>query len=223
MSLRKTQSKRGVSLIEMLIAISISALLFTGLSIHLYAMTKAWQDGTDYDFFEQHVEGVALFLNQALAESEVIAATEDEEQQLPVEWARPPGWGDLEDPLLSYRLAEAPPLFVRPEIQLPDITAYLHFEDGEGLSILWFTALEEEEVEETRDLFRTLVSPFVTGIIYCYYDREDDDWTEEDEPERDDDDNLLLPHFLKLTFEYENEDYERTILLPHRSNDVPLF
>ena len=28
---------------------------------------------------------------------------------------------------------------------------------------------------------------------------------------------------LKLTFAYQEETYERTILIPHRSDDVPLF
>ena len=223
MRARRQHAQNGMSLIEVLIAVSLSALLLGGLSFHLFAITNAWQEGTDHDFFEQHVEGVTFFLNQAFAQSEVVKASEDEEQSLPVEWRAPPGWRQLDDPLLSYRLAEAPPLFVRPEVQLPDITAYLHLEDGEGLSILWFTDLEEEEVEDTRDLYRTLVSPFVEDIVYCYYDREDDDWEESDDPLEDDDDNLMLPHFLKLTFVYEDISYERAILIPHRSEDVPLF
>jgi len=223
MSNARHQSRHGLSLIEVLVAVSLSAILLGGLSFHLFAITNAWQDGTDHDFFEQHVEGVTFFLNQSFAQSEVVDASEDSEQSLPVEWKAPPGWRQLDDPLLSYRLAEAPPLFVRPEVQLPDITAYLHLEPGEGLSILWFTDLEEEEVEDTRDLYRTLVSPFVEEIVYCYYDRENDDWEESDDPLEDDDDNLQLPHFLKLTFVYEDESYERTILIPHRSDDVPLF
>ena len=70
--------RAGLSLIEVLVAITLSAVLLGGLSFHLFALTSAWQAGTDHDFFEQHVEGVTFFLNQSFAQSEVVEGEEDE-------------------------------------------------------------------------------------------------------------------------------------------------
>ena len=217
-------SSRGLTLIELIVTIAIIATFMTLLSFHLVALSNLWLNRTDDDFFDQHVDGVVLFLNNALEASESTPGSAGQEEQMPVEWARPPGWSEFDDPLLHFRQDEAPALLVREGAPLPAIMAYLHFEEDLGLSILWYSAFDAEEIEEVRDLKRTPVSRYVSKVEYAYYDMEDDEWEIVEEPEEDDQDTFRLPNYLRLTFSHPEEDERvRSIFIPQKSLELPLF
>jgi len=218
------RQKNGLTLVEMIVTIAILGSFMTLLSFHLVALSNLWLNRTDDDFFEQHVDGVILFLNNAIEASESVEGGEQGGPSQPVEWARPPGWSDFDDPLLHFRQKETPALFVREGISLPDILAYIHFSDDLGLSILWYSAFDAEEIESEQDLKRTPISRFVTKIEYAYYDMEDDEWEITGDPEENDDEEFLLPNFLRLTFSHPAEgERVKSVFIPHKSTDVPLF
>lgn len=222
----KTQSRKGLTLVEILVAIAIMGTFMTLLSFHLVALSNLWLNRTDGDFFDQHVDGVVMFLNNALEASETSTevGAESSENSQPVEWARPPGRSEFDDPLLHFRQREAPALFVREGLSLPSIMAYIHFDERDGLSILWYSALDAEEVEAERDLRRTPISAFVSKIEYAYYDMEDDEWELTGDPLEEDDETFRLPHFLKLTFSHPEEGERiKSIFIPQRSMELPLF
>lgn len=225
---RPISSRRGLTLIEMIVTLAILGTFLSLLSFHLVGLSNLWLNRTDDDFFEQHVDGVSLFLDKALEASEAAVATTgggEDGEELPVQWQRLPGASDIEDPLLFFRQKEAPALLVREGRRLPAIEAYLHFEEDLGLSILWYSTFDAEEMEREEDLFRTPVSEFVTRIEYAYYEREDDDWEREEDPlEEDNNDTFRLPDFLILTFSHpEKGERERFLRIPQRSPDLPLF
>lgn len=227
-SIRRPQRGRsGFSLLEMLVSIGILALLMTTLAFHTFSLTQIWRDDTDHDFFQQHAEGVALFLNASLLRAAPAATGAGGGAAAAagggtVEWARPPDWGETRDPLLFFRLTEAPPLFVMEGVRLPDVNCYIHFESGEGLSIIWFSDLQEE-AETLNDLFRTPLSRLVDRIEYAYYDRESDRWSVYDRPETEPDGSFLLPDFLRLHFSHEGETTTRNVFIPQNARDVPVF
>jgi prepilin-type N-terminal cleavage/methylation domain-containing protein len=221
---RPHHGKRGLTLVEMIVTLAILGTFMTLLSFHLVALSNLWLNRTDDDFFEQHVDGVVLFLNNAIEASEAVPGGEDEDEAMPVEWARPPGWSEFDDPLLHFRQQEAPALFVREGLSLPAIMAYIHFADDTGLSVLWYSAFDAEEIEEIRDLKRTPISTFVTRIEYAYYDMEDDEWEITEDPEEDDNEAFILPNYLRLTFSHPDEgDRTKSIFIPQKSLEVPLF
>lgn len=221
---QRIHSQAGLTLIEMLITLAIMGTFMSLLSFHLVGLSNLWLNRTNDDFFEQHVDGVCLFLSNAIEASEGMAAPEDESDSLPVEWGRPPGWSEFDDPLLHFRQPEAPALFVREGLSLPAIMAYLHFERDEGLSVLWYSLFDAEDIEDVRDLLRTPISTFVSKIEYAYYEFEDDEWEVLDEPLEEDDDSFRLPNFLRLTFTHPTEgDRTRSIFIPQKSMEVPLF
>lgn len=222
------RDRSGMTLIELITTLAIVAFFMTALSFTVVSLSNIWMNFTDDDFFEHHVEGVMLFLNKSLEAAEgVPGGSESEGPQLPVEWGRPPGWGDLDDPLLYFRQKEAPALFVREGQSLPDINAYLYFDQRDGLSVLWYSNLDGEEIEDTRDLKNSLISPYLEELEYAYYDEEQDDWDIYDDPEEGDDDAFILPQYLKLRFVYDDEDdrqeLTRSLFIPQRSTGVPLF
>ena len=219
---RPRRPQAGFTLIEMVMAIGLTALLLPILIGFVFNLSQIWIRGTQGNVFPEHVEGVTRFLETTLERSAAIQPSgEPGEVLLPVEWGRPPGWSELDDPLLMMRQVEAPPFLTQEGEPLPNLYAYLFFDDGEGLSLLWYSA-HHEEIEETDDLFRSVLSPYVTEIRYCYFDPEDERWEILDEP-MEEDDTFLLPQFLKLTFALEDQILERNLYLPQRNADVPTF
>ena len=142
----------------------------------------------------------------------------------PIAWSQPPGFADYQDPLLHFRLNDTPPLLVQTEnAPIIGVEAFLHFEDDEGLSLLWYTPLQEDS-EDLDDLRRTPISNLITKMEYVYWDERFEKWETETEPkEGEGDDQFILPRFLKLTFEYEGVIKERSITIPVTSRNALIF
>lgn len=144
--------------------------------------------------------------------------------EAPIAWKTLPGATGFDDPLLNFQLNYTPPLLVGGE-QDPStkIELFLHHDGAEGLSLLWYSNLQEE-VEDLRDLRRTIISPLVTEIRYIYWDDRFERWEEVDEPEEGDgSDEYILPRYLKLVFDYQGERRERIITLPVPIRSALLF
>ncbi len=142
----------------------------------------------------------------------------------PIAWAKPPGYADYQDPLLHFGLTETPPLIIQnDDAPVVGIQAFLHFDQEDGLSLLWYTPLQEDS-EDINDLRRTPISELIKGIQYVYWDERFEKWEEESEPkEGEGDEEFILPRFLKLTFEYEGETKERTLTIPVPSTNALIF
>lgn len=141
----------------------------------------------------------------------------------PVGWAKPPGFAGYEDPLINFKLKDTPPLLVNSDnAPVVGIDAYLYFKKDEGLSLLWYSILQEETGDES-DLRRTAISPYVKAVNYIYWDERFERWEVEEEPLEGDDDAFILPRFIKLIFEHEGVTKERTITIPVPSRSALLF
>lgn len=235
-SARKPVRRRGgFTLFEMLASLAIIGLFLTLLSFHLVSLSSIWLSGNDDEFFDQHVDGVQLFLASVLDQSEGLPANALEGSQTgqtsasadaslaPVRWSRPPHWSNLDAPLLGFSQTEAPALFVREGQHLPAIHAWLYFDEREGLSILWHSELEAEPPERVEDLFLTPVSRFITRMEYAYYDAENERWEIDTRPQTTGDGTHVLPHFLRFTFEHQGESSQRMVFIPQEITQVPLF
>jgi prepilin-type N-terminal cleavage/methylation domain-containing protein len=144
--------------------------------------------------------------------------------EAPIAWQSPPGFANYEEPLIFFRLKERPPLLVQmDDAPITGVEAFLYFAEDEGLSLIWFTPIQEE-TEDLRDMRRTPLSDLVTKIEYIYWDERFERWETEEEPlEGEGDEEFILPRFLKLTFEYEGVEKERTITLPVPSLNALIF
>ncbi len=142
----------------------------------------------------------------------------------PVGWGKPPGFADYQEPLLNFKLTEIPPLLVNPDdAPISGIDAFLYFDPQEGLSLLWYSILQEE-AEDLNDLRRTQLSTLVKEIHYIYWDERFEKWEAEEKPkEGEGNDQYILPRFVKLTFEYEGETKERTLTIPVPSKNALIF
>jgi hypothetical protein len=156
---------------------------------------------------------------ESTASSGLIRVSED-----PIDWSQPPGFADYQEPLLHFKLRDTPPLLVQTEnAPIIGVEAFLHFEDDEGLSLLWYTPLQEDS-EDLDDLRRTPLSDLVIKVEYVYWDERFEKWESETEPkEGEGDDQFILPRFIKLTFEYEGVTKERTLTIPVPSRSALIF
>ena len=208
----------GFTLLEVLMALTLSAVLLVAALAHIISLANIWAVSDSDDFFRQHVDGVTLFLSNSFARSE---GMENEEEGEPVVWGRPPGYTEFDPPLLTFSLKESPPLLVWEERTLPGITAHLFHNTRGELTLIWHS--RHSDLEEEDEVRQTQISTFVKKIEYCYYDTEGKQWEMFDRPEEDRDGQYLLPDFIKLHFQYEEETYVSPILIPQRGHNVPIY
>lgn len=260
------------TLLEVLLAISIAGFVLAAASTMIVSVSNIWSSRQESNFFEDHVDGVAEFIQAcftragteiALSDSNSPSESGDDEQEAaeneenrpevsvslntpsgntrgrsgenasgasllrrsedPVGWAKPPGFGGYRDPLINFKLRDNPPLLIQPgNAPVMGIDAFLYFDRDEGLSLLWYSVLQEE-VEDEGDLRRTPISPYVKEIRYIYWDERFERWEEEEAPQEGEEDEFLLPRFIKLIFEREGVTKVRTISIPVPSRSALLF
>ena len=219
---------KGFSMIEVLLALAIGGLVLTAATSLLITISRAWAERpATRDAFDAHVNGVAHFLTAVLEEATLPILNRSGDQAIDLQ--RPVGYSDSEDPLIHFYMREAPPLLVWPGGPASRVHCYFQFDEGDGLSFLWFSELQELEKndegrlepEDEDDLFKTLISPFCSQVFYCYYGEADDgpndikEWEIlEDLEENVQSGKYRIPAFVKLVFKWEEENLERTITIP---------
>jgi prepilin-type N-terminal cleavage/methylation domain-containing protein len=272
--------QHGFTLLEVILAVTIAGALLAAAAALMVSVTSVWMERQDRHFFEDHVDGVAEFLQAsfsnagteiALGDASTEAGNSGEGNESggsdgqpdtpepgevtvgisrpdnngqsasgdgensggaglvrvseePVGWSKPPGYADYQDPLLHFTLKDTPPLFIQSgDAPIVGVEIFLHFEEGEGLSLLWYTPLQEDS-EDINDLRRTPISDLITRLEYIYWDEDFEKWETETEPkEGEGEEQYILPRFLKLTFEYQGEIKVRTLTIPVPSQSALIF
>ena len=224
--------KRGFTMVEVLLALSIGSLVLISATSLLMTISQAWANRpATRDAFDAHVNGVAHFLTALLEEATLAPSSKDGDQAVKLE--TPIGFGSIDDPLVSFYLKEAPPFFFSPHGKVVKVRTYLFPEENDGLSLLWFSELQELEKNdegilqpiEEEGLRKTVISPFCKEVFYCYYGEEDDQeddiksWDfSRDLQESEKSEEFRIPDFMKLVFRWDEEDLERTISLPIKNH-----
>ena len=217
----------GFTLVEVLLALTIGGLVLVAATTLLITISQAWANRpATRDAFDAHVNGVAHFLTAVLEEASVAPLAKNQDKVIDLQ--TPVGFSEVDDPLVHFYLREAPPLFFNPHGKSVRVHAYLYPDETDGLSLLWFSELQELEkgedgnlqpVEE-EELLKSIISPFCREVYYYYYGEEDDgpddvkNWeVYSDLQESEKSDEFRIPAFMKLVFRWDDEDLERTISL----------
>ena len=154
--------EKGFSMMEVLVALAIGGLLLVSSTDLLVSISKRWIDGpsskmpstltqTAFPAFSPRSWRKQLFQPSILREIRLSTCVDRSV------------FSDSEDPLIHFYLRDAPPFFVWPKGPAQRVHAYLYFEEGEGLSIAWFSELQELEkneegemaLEDEDELFKT--------------------------------------------------------------------
>jgi prepilin-type N-terminal cleavage/methylation domain-containing protein len=212
-------ARRGFTLVELLMAIAIMAMLLVALFTFVFSMGEIWGHGSEKRLFEQHVNAVtrhleAMFRHATLPVGAVLAPEPFTIREIRTASG---GRGDL----LGFNLAEGDRIIVWNGPPLPEVQCSIGLEDRRGLQLYWQSVLETKR--ETEPPRAVLVSPFVTRIDYNYRDDSTGSWRTEQTPHKTAEGHWLVPDSIKLTFAHAGVTAERTLVLPALNGALPLF
>ncbi len=210
---------RGFTLVEMMISVALVGLLMVGLNFFIFSMGELWGQGGEKRLFDQHVRAVSRFLERELRSASMPPAVDRSQIAFVTEEFRPSG--GLQETLVSFELPEGNRLFSWPKRPLPEVVCAFQVREQKGLFMLWHSRLEERyEDDPPRDV---LVSPFVTGMSYEYYDADLKRWTLETTLKRDNTGKYQTPQRLRLKFGHKKFVQEYVLVLPEFTEGLPNF
>ena len=215
--------RRGFTLIEMMVAISLVALVVVALDTFIFSMSELWVTNRGPRFFDQHVRTLTRYLSNelrtaALPPNVMVGAT-----TAAIGWQDVPSQsGGQAETLLTFKLPAGSRLLPWPSRALPDVVCALAVRPQEGLVLLWHS---QYEVNYNTDPPReTLLSPLVTGISYDYYDSTaTPPWSNSTTPLLDSSGQAIVPSRIRLTFAYQNLTNEVAITLPVATQGLPPY
>lgn len=222
-SVRQIDSARGLrafTLVEVLLALTLLAALLMAINQFIFSITEAWTKNQDRFVFVQHTRAVTRHLDELLQ-----TATNSARSAIPAVGApagaevRLPEGGTAD--LLAFDLPVGDRLFVWPGTPLPEVQCALAWRQEEGLVLYWKSRLEVDFADANPRM--TVLSPFVTGLSYDYFDEETEIWSTEDRLEKDGAGNFAAPRRIRLKFQRKDTVIEETIALPVFQEGLPAY
>ena len=212
--------RAAFTLLELMIALALVALLMVGLNMFVFSMGELWGQNTDKRLFEQHVRAVTRFLDHEMLAAALPPAGKTGQAAIAPQEVRPASGNS--DNLLTFDLPEGSRLIAWPMQPLPEVVCSLLVRNGQGLVLLWHSRLELHFADDPPH--ETLISPFVTAMAYDYYDANLKRWTTETTLQRDAaSGNYRAPQRIRFTFTYGKLTKETMITLPVATEGLPNF
>lgn len=212
----RPQRKSAFSLVEVLIAVALTGMLLTGLSLLTFQVMQAWARQADDPLFDRHVDGLRRVLEACVAETADDSNTRGARRAVNAVLTMPPGTtGASRAPYL--RITGAPPFLTGDTYPMGNVRGWLVVEDGSGLVLYWQTDNERRENQDATH--RQVLSPWVTSMEYKAYNASAGSWTESADADAFSSGTSI---FLQLIFDHRGQT--RYILLslsdpaPHNLN-----
>lgn len=211
--------RRAFTLIEILLALALVALLLLAMNTFVFSMAELWGQRSEPRLFDQHVRAVTRFLEQELRASAFPPAARANSTPIAPQEIRPQ-FGSMEK-MLTFELPAGSRLFAWPERPLPEVVCSFQARSGEGLVLLWHSRLEKNfESDSPRE---TVVTPLVTALAYDYFDPDTRRWTTETTIKNDQQGQPQAPQRLRLKFAYGKLTREALVSLPTPGEGLPVF
>ncbi len=241
---------RGFTMLEVLVATALTALVLVGLNTLIFSMAELWGNGSPTRTFDLHTRAVTTFLEQELRTASLavpVAATATTTgggggaaaagsggtrggtaaggqagSSGSFSWQPPSGIsvGSNAAPLLTFTLPAGSRLLPWPARALPDVVCAFEAR-ADGLYLLWHS---EYEVNFTTDPPReTLITPLVTALAYDYFDSGSKQWTTATDPMTDNNGQTLLPGRMRLTFTFQGLSQDMAVIIPAPGQGLPPY
>ncbi|PTY07639.1 hypothetical protein DB347_05245 [Opitutaceae bacterium EW11] len=216
---RRVVSTNGFTLLEILVALALVALVLVAMNTFIFSMGELWGRNNDVRLFDQHVRNVTRFLQNELRSASLPpAVTPSETAIAPKEIKNRSG---TTEPLLTFELPAGSRLLTWPDRPLPDVVCSLAVRPRDGLVLLWHSRLEKRfDQDPPRE---TVITPLVTAIGYDYYNADFKNWRSESTLVKEANGELKTPQRLRLTFTYGKLKRETVVMLPVPVEGLPLF
>ncbi|MDR0351908.1 MAG: prepilin-type N-terminal cleavage/methylation domain-containing protein [Opitutaceae bacterium] len=212
-------ARAAFTLLEILVAVAIAAVVFVGMNLLVLSMSELWGRNSDLRLFELHTRNVTRFVERELARAVLPPAVLSTATAPAVKEVRLPA-GATEE-LLTCEFSGGSRLCAWPQRPLPNVVCSLAVRDGAGLVLLWHSRLELDFDDDAPR--ETVISPLVTAMSYLYYDPEFKNWKTETAFQKDANGAGLVPQRLKLTFAYSGRTIETVVNLPGLGQGQPML
>ncbi len=214
---RFRRSRRAFTLIEILLAITLVALLLVALNTFVFSLGELWGQRADERLFEQHARAVTRFLEHELRAAALPPAARADSTPIALQEIKPQQ--GMMEKLLTFELPGGSRLLNWPERPLPEVVCSLQVRPGEGLVLLWHSRLEKNfDTEPPRE---TVITPLVSALSYDYYDTDLRRWTNETALKLDPQGQPLAPQRVRLKFTYNRLTRESVLTLPQPGEALP--
>ncbi len=210
--------RAAFTLVELLAAIALMALLLTALLTFVLSFSEIWGGSGEKRLFEQHVNAVTHHLDAMLRRAALPTGGRTPAESFVIRTVDAPGAPRGEglgflltrgDRLLSWNSQPAP---------LTQCTLAFDPTAGRGLTLYWRSELEEDE----NAMHETPLSPFLSEVAYRYREETSGRWRDAPRLERNGD-RWRVPEQLILRFRHGDYTAERTLPLPFAPGGLPLF
>jgi len=244
---------RAFTLLEVLLAIAVAGILIAASSYMVVSLSTIWTLRTDEDSFEEHADGVAVFLQKSLDEassrfqptwkeqkdSDTDTDTSAEKvseadsakssglwKNEGVSMARIDDTSTSEIPTLHFHFFQFPPALgeTNPPTTI-GVEAWLKFDEKHGLAIVWkdIWSIQETSTSSDKDLLRTSVISPFATKILYIYWNGDTKRWEQYDAPHEESNTYAVPTFIRLTFTMNGQETARTIRIQASARKMPLF
>ncbi|MGY8716595.1 MAG: PilW family protein [Verrucomicrobiia bacterium] len=186
-------SRRGFTMIELIVAMVLIAGVMIGLNTFIFSMSELWGRGREYRLFDQHARSLTRFLEGELRQAALpprvakdVAAVEAREVEV--------DFGRRED-LLVFGLREGSRILQWPERPLFN-------------------------TDPPREM---VLSQLVTAMRYEYFEADFGQWEIENRLRTGDDGELETPGRIRLTFTYREQEVQTIVPLTIFGEGLPPF
>jgi len=207
-----------MTLLEVLLATALVALLLVSLNTFVFSMGELWGRNSDARLFDQHARAVTQYLQNELRSAVLPPAATVGDTPIAPREVVSANYGSQD--LITFLLPTGGRLLNWTEAPLPEVVCSLEVRPNEGLFLLWHSRLEENfDVDPPRE---TLISPLVSALEFDYFDDTFQAWSTEpalksgDEP-----DTFETPQRLRLKFAYKQYTYDGLVSLPQPREGLP--
>ena len=211
--------RRGFTMLEVLVSISIVALVLVSMNTFVFSMGELWGKNSDLRLFELHVRNVTRFLERELSAAAMPPFASATEQGIAVSEIR--AQTGMTDNYLTFELPEGSRILSWPERALPDVVCALAVREREGLMLLWHSRLEKKFADDPPR--ETVITPLVTEMSYDYYDTDFKNWKNERVLRKNPAGAVEVPQRIRLKFTYSGRTIESMIGLPTMTQGMPML
>ncbi len=198
--------RKGLTFLEMLIAITLFALIMTSGMMLLSSMIRSYYIVETHPLFEQHASGVVRLLEELAAAT---AQAEERPGGQHFRWDRAPV---SRSNTLAFTINRDIRFFVSDLIPLPPLRAHLHFEhDNEQLWLVW--SVDPRFTNNERSYHYSLVSPWVADLEFVYFNANERSWEIERASDQSRNRSAQRPNHIRIIFSRGGERIVRTLYL----------
>ncbi|MCB1103634.1 MAG: prepilin-type N-terminal cleavage/methylation domain-containing protein [Opitutaceae bacterium] len=216
MTRKSTHPRAAFTLIELIAALALMAMLLTALLTFVLSMSEIWGGSGEKRLFEQHVNAVTHHLNAMLRRAALPSAGHTADEAFVIREVRAPNGGTIEG--LGFFLPAGDRLLSWNGQAAPLTACTLGFNRNDGLILYWRSELEEDE----DAIHETPLSPFISALTYDYRDENTGGWRDYPSLQRSGN-RWRVPEQIVLQFKHGELTATRTITLPLAPGGLPLF